>query len=405
MKLELKLKSGKPLVFNDAQGVIDWATKERSDWIWLGNTQHGLNTWNEYSSLLSNLSSMAQRLDQNPSDEIIKKEMLYSLNKTSDRIASGSFVTSDSRLGKFIIGEQVQDSELAAAILNFAKLDTRQNAANDKIMLLAASAFSNFKRGLSEAGATSTAERLDQLVDEFSSKLSELVSTSTDKLSQLDDAIAARSDKAEKSILGLAQLLQKVSGNLESERTSLKEKMKQEIENSISETKESISAFEDTITTEMSLRAPAEYWKRKKFWHRLSTFVCGVVFLVASIASVSILKQYVLSYGDLSAFFEFWRDASIAAFASFGTILAIGMIFLRILYRLFASQLHLWNDSSERVTMILTYLALAEKGHAKDEFLGGLLARLFSPASDGVIKDDLGSVGPMDFMAKHLSKG
>ena len=54
--------------------------------------------------------------------------------------------------------------------------------------------------------------------------------------------------------------------------------------------------------------------------------------------------------------------------------------------------------------MIQTYLALAQKGHAKEEFLGALLARLFSPSSDGVVKDDFSSVGPMDFVMKNFSK-
>ncbi|WP_299986677.1 DUF6161 domain-containing protein [uncultured Ruegeria sp.] len=404
MELKIELKTGKPIGFNDARGVIDWAAEELSAWNWLNGTHYGRNIWPDYQAILSNLSSAAKGLVENPSEAALEQELIIWLNKISDRIAKGLFITSDSRLGKFIMGEQVQNCELAAAILNFAQLETRENTQSNKAMFLAASAFSNFERGLSKAGATSTAKNLDQLVDDFTSKLSELVNSSEDKLGQLDDAIAKRSDKAEKSIKGLAQLIKQISGSLEAERASMAAKLDQEIEDAINRTKESLSKFEDAIKTEMALRAPAEYWKKKKYWHRLSTSICGAVFVGASIASVSILKGYVLSYGDLSAFFEFWREASIAAFASFGTILAIGMIFLRILYRLFASQLHLWNDSSERVTMILTYLALAEKGHAKDEFLGGLLARLFSPASDGVIKDDLGSVGPMDFIAKNLPK-
>ena len=54
--------------------------------------------------------------------------------------------------------------------------------------------------------------------------------------------------------------------------------------------------------------------------------------------------------------------------------------------------------------MIQTYLALAAEGHAKEEFLGALMQRLFSPSTDGIVKAELGTVGPMDALLKAAGK-
>jgi hypothetical protein len=63
--------------------------------------------------------------------------------------------------------------------------------------------------------------------------------------------------------------------------------------------------------------------------------------------------------------------------------------FLRILSKIFLSQLHAWSDAQERVTMVRTYLSLLqdEKGlGAEDRRL--ILEALFRPAPSGIIKDD-----------------
>jgi hypothetical protein len=52
-------------------------------------------------------------------------------------------------------------------------------------------------------------------------------------------------------------------------------------------------------------------------------------------------------------------------------------------------QLHLYHDADERVTMVQTYLALREGGHADESHMGIVLGRLFAPAGDSAGKDEL----------------
>ena len=54
--------------------------------------------------------------------------------------------------------------------------------------------------------------------------------------------------------------------------------------------------------------------------------------------------------------------------------------------------------------MVNTYLALADGGHAKEANMVALYNRLFAPAADGIVKDDLGSIGVGDYLQRHITR-
>ena len=62
------------------------------------------------------------------------------------------------------------------------------------------------------------------------------------------------------------------------------------------------------------------------------------------------------------------------------------------------SQLHLWNDAEERVTMVETYLALREGGAASDREMELALPALFRNSADGIVKDDVTPFTPLDIV-------
>jgi hypothetical protein len=63
--------------------------------------------------------------------------------------------------------------------------------------------------------------------------------------------------------------------------------------------------------------------------------------------------------------------------------------FIRLLVRIFLSNLHLENDAAERVTMAKTYLALIRNDDLpKGDNINTVLAALFRPTGDGIVRDD-----------------
>ena len=62
---------------------------------------------------------------------------------------------------------------------------------------------------------------------------------------------------------------------------------------------------------------------------------------------------------------------------------------VRLVVRMFLSNMHLMTDAAERVVMVKTYLSLLEGDRlssAEDRQL--ILQALFRPASDGIVKDE-----------------
>ncbi len=74
---------------------------------------------------------------------------------------------------------------------------------------------------------------------------------------------------------------------------------------------------------------------------------------------------------------------------SFILLATLSFWFIRLLVRIFLSNLHLENDAAERVTMAKTYLALIRDGSLPNgDNISTVLAALFRPTGDGIVKDE-----------------
>jgi hypothetical protein len=81
--------------------------------------------------------------------------------------------------------------------------------------------------------------------------------------------------------------------------------------------------------------------------------------------------------------------ASTWKIGSFILLATLGFWVIRILVRLFLSHIHLENDAAERVTMAQTFLALKrDSALSGTEHIGTILAALFRPTGDGIVKDE-----------------
>ncbi|MDP0490941.1 MAG: DUF6161 domain-containing protein [Verrucomicrobiota bacterium JB023] len=154
----------------------------------------------------------------------------------------------------------------------------------------------------------------------------------------------------------------------------------------VEETKADIEAFKKAHREEINLKEPVTFWagkQRRAFW---SSIVLAVVFAGGLYGAGQLLvteSKAIYEGLKLGDPIEYWRVA--------GMILLGGLAFwfLRILSKIFLSQLHAWSDAQERVVMVKTYLSLLQDEKAlesKDRRL--ILEALFRPAPSGIIKDD-----------------
>jgi hypothetical protein len=401
--LQLELSQDRKVTFKTPAALLKWCEKELENWQPLNGVQlpfHG-NLFAEIASPIDKVKNALNNFTLSPDQSNFENDLRTWAAQLSQMIAQSRYICSESPLGIHIREAANRDKVLCTATYFLAIQPSATNLNFNKLTGTASSYLALFYLGVSPdtaQAAVKTLERSALLINEKSSNIENLEH-------QVEERLKSVELKTEKRLTRLFGL---VRSQLKSKRTKYTENRDQTVKDLLEyvkqETKTSrdkIVEFEEFTKNKVALQGPIHYWQDKRWWHRLSTALSGLAFLVylgvcVKIASSTFWARY-------QSFFEFldqWKDTGLGAVALLGGLLAVALMLARVLYRIFASQLHLWNDASERVTMIQTYLALAEKGHAKEEFLGALLSRLFSPASDGIVRDDLGSIGPIDLASK-----
>ena len=161
---------------------------------------------------------------------------------------------------------------------------------------------------------------------------------------------------------------------------------------------DNLKAIENAYDQKLALRKPVEYWGERGEAHakKANTFARVSV-------GAGVLVLLVLSFLAYKTFFTIPPDGKpqvwqVGVF-SIGAFFGIWLV--RMLVRMFVSNLHLATDADERVTMLQTYLSIIREGSEfapEDKKL--ILERLFHPATDGMVKDDGAPPSPLEILTR-----
>lgn len=179
-------------------------------------------------------------------------------------------------------------------------------------------------------------------------------------------------------------------------------------EGQLSRVQAELTTLKETYDKHMALAAPVEYWDTKRKKHRLWSGVAFGAIVLGMGSAAYFLHTELQSVGQAvvagkaaaatAAIAQAGSTTTIQAFADSATTWHLGSFillatlsfwFIRLLVRIFLSNLHLENDAAERVTMAKTYLALIRNDDLpKGDNIGTVLAALFRPTGDGIVKDE-----------------
>lgn len=212
--------------------------------------------------------------------------------------------------------------------------------------------------------------------------LTKSVNSTEDELSTLREQRSEHDAQWAEKLSEITETLSKHDQNLQ----ELHDSRQANLDGFLEDAEAKIEAFKKAHREEINLKEPVTFWagrQKTSFWTAIAFgigFVLGLVLVGFILVTESQTIYDGLKLGDNV---EYWRVA--------GMILLGGLAFwfLRILSKIFLSQLHAWSDAQERVVMVKTYLSLLqdEKGlDANDRRL--VLEALFRPAPTGIIKDD-----------------
>ncbi|MCW2367724.1 hypothetical protein M2341_003171 [Sphingobium sp. B7D2B] len=205
----------------------------------------------------------------------------------------------------------------------------------------------------------------------------------------VDDHEARLSNILENDQINLMKKREEFDGLSEDIETRSKQ-METEISSWFQKSKSQWVEIYNNFIEQLKTETAVELWQNRSKDHRLRH------------DNLSKLIRYIgifgLVFGVLWIFIGFtiarWMfpddvTAQIATYSASSVILFTMFIWtLRVLVRSMMSESHLATDASGRAAMAHTYLALSKDDAASQEDRTIILAALFAPVSDGLVKDD-----------------
>ncbi|KAF0173854.1 MAG: hypothetical protein FD161_3722 [Limisphaerales bacterium] len=164
-----------------------------------------------------------------------------------------------------------------------------------------------------------------------------------------------------------------------------------------------LARIKATYDRKLALHAPVLYWRAKSFRHGRAATQIGRWTLSAVVASTALLMW--VAYEFLVSPIHKqpnWKPE----LGNFFAVVLIGSVLvwlMRELVKLWLSEVHLRHDAQFRIALLRTYLSLlkGEKGIG-DKDQSALVAALYRPTPDGVVKEDTTPASLLDFIAQRL---
>lgn len=361
-----------PFALPTEEDAREWIEAYKEQWQWVqpfARQNHpALKTI--ASSIWSFITTTEQRLNQltqpNQNTDQIKKQLEAHFKSNWRK----GWIPEHDQHTEFALEQRAKGDDYALMVLHYFQNGAIQpNQLKGQLLEAVFSAFI-YKRQLAEL-TPSTKATLTKSVSSFEGELSKLREQRQDH----DESWKSQLKEIQKS-------LKEHSDNLQNLHDTRQEKLDQFID----ESDKKIEAWKKAHREEINLKEPVTFWSAKQRSSLIAWIVLGIVFIAGLVVSGRILVDQShsiyegLKVGDK---IEYWRVAAMLLLGG------LAFWFLRILSKIFLSQLHAWSDAQERVTMVQTYLSLLQDGKGlgtEDRRL--ILEALFRPAPSGIIKDD-----------------
>lgn len=360
----------------------EWIQREQAAWTWIGKAQAQgqhkgfIDTVIKSLRILNNTAThLLSAYQDGPNSAQYINAVEAAKSGVVDLYVKANWPHSSSPLYVKIRGLAEQDPTLAYGYL-FAVLNPQQPQVLD---VQYASAWRGFIQGVTEQR-----QPTDAVTAELKAQLESL------------DSLRARSEQTLGTKTAIYDALHRnyenLVGQITLRGTEQEQAFKLRLENAEDAHRKALeahqaqmSALEDAFREKMTLRGPVDYWKQKANSHSTSAqallkWVFGSLGLLALvICALAFWTFSTLQDGKPEA----WKVATMVLLA----VVAVWAV--RLIIRMWLSHTHLATDAEERVTMVQTYLALLESQKVpSDEDRKLILAPLFRPASDGLVKDE-----------------
>lgn len=376
----------KEISFDSIDDLQKFNQSEKQAWSWLTLAVQKDNSLSAiltvYNNFTRTIDDFIKNYNQVMSDRIQGSNLKSQLNSKANAAIKQNYILYDSPNGQFInkIKDKF-DAQVAGYCLAFLM--------KAKITFTSSASLEGCYWAIQYIhGNTETVEAIQKSLELAKAKWEEKFS------SQYLDAKKSNEQSNQE-----IELLKSQHDDLVTKSNEQLEKQENDFKSKIKEYEEKLSDIAHTYDNKLALQSSVNYWTNKKISHQKAMKWVGIGTLV--LASLTgggfIWAAYELLQETITQV-PVWKLGVMLAISSFGVWLT------RLSAKIFISNLHLWTDSAERVTMIQTYLSLLREGSGpKDDERQLILQTLFRPSSTGFVHEE-GPTGFHEIIATKLTK-
>ena len=369
--LEQQLPDGSVLAFTSDEDFRSFVAREREFWEWLRSAAGGHQAFRgpagHIAHRLSELSAIGDRLAALPDDEVVRADTLNELTSSLHALATeGSWAPATDPRAQYARSLAAAGPDpLVGAFTWLAFTKPQALPVNAPQAIQGVINAWLYEHGLSAERAAAEKQALSEARSEwdgFSSESKEEFSTFRSDFRDLQTRIAG-----------------------------LNKAQEERFESLLKQSGEALKSISETYDAKLALQAPVEYWQKRADDHKKRAksfawvFALGVVIVLVALGVVSSVVLPELSSGTLGGDGEM-------PYGRIALLIALGGLFvwpIRIVSRLLLSNLHLWTDAEERVTMVKTYLSLLRSDSGLDDSDRTLILNaMFRQSATGIVKDD-----------------
>lgn len=410
--LQINLAGGEStLEWETPEELRTWISELTSQWSWLGDIRNTPTT-NAWNTLYHQLTQCSQLLisainNKNNNENQSPHEITALKAQLTAVVTNYPWLLATTPKNQFIENLRNTNQPIEAGLIVAYWMAMDFSGAPMPQAINAIVAWELFDRKI-DGRIKPEKDALERLTQDFTESLTKLRQEEREQREQLQKARLE------------FELQQNVSEEwLSREKT----KTKEEWDQLLATTQAEFTNLKDAYDKHMSLAAPVDYWERKRRKHRNLSGVSLTVLILVGLAIGYHLNSEINTIANLAAIAQvtpttptgntnklqltlgMTQSAATWHFGAFILSATLSFWLLRLIVRLFLSNLHLENDASERVTMVKTYLALLRDGGIpKDSGIGTILAALFRPTGDGIVKDEGLPPTAMEWMTKLGNK-
>lgn len=376
--------------------TIEWASKLRDQWSWISGLGHQ-STNSVWKLIYSNLNPAIEHLQNAEkyrnqiNDTISNQHIAAARTALESVIQQYPWLLPNASQRRFI--EEIRDGrnklEAALIVANWTNQDL--SGAPIRYVVNGLLQWELYERGIKDRMKTegATLKRLAGDMQTTLTQYQEAERTQTNRFDTLHNQIVEQTANQHTSF-----------DDLQAQRDEVWELQ-------LKTTQQELDNLKNTYDQHMAIAAPVEYWETKRQKHHWLTLWSGAAVIVGMIAVGFFLSSEMQSISEVLASTPVQQAATSAVQAAstikaaatpasatwhLGSFLMLAILCfwaIRLLVRIFLSNMHLENDAAERVTMAKTYLALIRSDSLpKGDNINTVLAALFRPTGDGIVKDE-----------------